>query len=157
MKPNSCTRESDVIAALLSNALPNELRAHVSVCVVCSQITQVTHALWQQVAAASAELRPPDASVVWRRAQSLAREKAIAKAMQPIRIARIGSLVAAAVALPWFALTLSNSHWWISDVASHFRTVDLSFSSAATATFLLGTVGSLFLIILSSWYVLRQE
>jgi hypothetical protein len=157
MKPNSCTREADVIAALRNDALPHDLRAHLSVCEVCSEVMQVTHALLREVAPVSAELRPPHASVVWRRVQSLAREKAIAKATQPIRIARIGSLVAAAIALPWLVLTLPNSHWRISDLASHLRTLDVSFSSAATAAFLLGTVGSLFLIILSSWYVLRQQ
>ena len=157
MKPNSCTRESDVIAALLNDALSNDLRGHVRVCEVCSEVMQVTHALLQEVASAFAELRPPDASVLWRRAQSLARKKAIAKATQPIRMARIVSLVAAAIALPWLAPALPNSHRWISDLAIHFRTVDLSFSSAATATFLIGTVSSMFLIILSSWYVLRRE
>jgi len=157
MKPNSCSRESDVIAALLNDALTDDLYAHASLCEVCSEVIQVTNALFEEVAPASAELRPPDASAVWRRAQSLACEKAIAKATQPIRIARIGSLVAAAIALPWLVLTLPYSHSWIPDLASHFRSLDLSFSSAATATFLLGTIGSLFLIILSSWYVLRQE
>ena len=157
MKPNSCTRESDLVAALLKDALPDDLYAHARLCEVCSEVLQVTNALLQEVAPASAELRPPDASVVWRRAQSLACEKAIARATQPIRIARIASLIAAAIALPWLALTLPYSLSWIPDFASHVRTVDLSFSSAATATFLLGTIGSLFLIILSSWYVLRQE
>lgn len=157
MRPNSCTRESDVIAALLNDALPDDLRAHVSLCQVCSEVVQVTNALLQQIASASAELRPPDASLVWRRAQSLACEKTIAKATQPIRIARISSLVAAAIALPWLVLTVPNALSWIPDLASHFQTVNLSFSSAATATLLLGTIGSLFLIILSSWYVLRQE
>ena len=157
MKPDFCTRESDVIDALLNDALPNDLRAHVSVCEVCSEVMQVTHALLQEVAPASAELRRPDAGVVWRRAQSLAREKAITKATQPIRIARIGSLAAAAIALPWLVLTLPNSFLWIPDLASHFRIIDFPLSSAATVTFLLGTIGSLFLITLSSWYVLRQE
>ena len=157
MKPNSCTREPDVIAALLNDAVADDLRAHVSVCEVCSEVMQVTNGLLQEVAPASAELRPPDASVVWRRAQSLAREKAIAKATQPIRIARISTLVAAAIALPWLVLTLPNSPSWNSDLTRHFRTLDLSFSNAATGTFLLGTIGSLFLITLSSWYVLRQQ
>jgi hypothetical protein len=157
MKPNSCSREPDVIAALLNDALPDDLYAHARLCEVCSEVIQVTNALLQEVAPGSTELRPPDASVVWRRAQSLACEKAFARATQPIRIARISSLVAAAIALPWLVLTLPYSLSWIPDLASHFRTVDLSFSSAAAATFLLGIVGSLLLIILSSWYVLRQE
>ena len=157
MKPKSCTRESDVIAGLLNDALPNDLRAHFRVCEVCSEVMQVTHALLEEVAPASAELHPPEEVVVWRRAQCLAREKAIAKATQPIRIAHISSFVAAAVALLWLVLTLPNSPSWIPDLARHFQTLDLSFSGAATGTILIGTIGSLFLITVSSWYVLRQE
>ena len=157
MKPDACSRESEVIDALLNDGLPNDLRAHVRVCEVCSGVMLVTDALRQEIAPASAELRPPDAAVVWRRAQSLAREKAVAKATQPIRITHITSLVAAAIVLPWLALALPNSFLWIPDLASHFRTNEFSLSSAATGTFALGIIGSLFLIILSSWFVLRQE
>ena len=157
MKPNSCTRESDVIAALVNNALPDELRAHVSVCEVCSEVMQVAHALLQEVAPASAELRPPDAFVVWRRAQSFAREKAITQATQPIRIVRISSLVAAAIALFWLVLTLPSSPSCIPDLARRFQTLDLSLSTAAAGTFLIGSISSLFLITLSSWYVLHQK
>jgi hypothetical protein len=157
MKPNDCSRESEVIAALLDEGLPDDLRTHVSVCEVCSEVVEVSHALLQEVAPVSAELRPPDAIVVWRRAQSLARKKAIAKATEPIRIARISTGVAAAIALPWLVVTFPNSGSWIPDLARHFWAVDLSFSSAATGTLLVGTMGSLFLITLSSWYVLRQE
>jgi len=157
MKPTACTRESAVITGLLNYDLPDDLRAHISLCEVCCEVMQVTNALLQEIAPASAELRPPAASLVWRRAQSLVCQKAIAKATRPIRVARISSLVAAAIALPWLVRTLPNSLSWIPDLASHFRTVNLSFSSATTATLLLGTVGSLFLIVLSSWYVLRQE
>ena len=89
MKPNACTRESDVIAGLLNDALPDDLRAHVSICEVCSEVMQVTHALFEEIAPTSAELCPPAASVVWRRAQSLVCQKAIAKATRPIRIARM--------------------------------------------------------------------
>lgn len=157
MKPNSCTRESDVIAALVVNALPDDLRTHVSVCEVCSEVMQVTYALLQDVAPAAAGLRPPDAGVVWRRAQSLAREKAIAKATQPIRIARISSLVAAAIAVPRLVQTLASFPSWIPNLAGPVQALDLSFSSAAAGTFLIGTIGSVFLITLSSWYVLHQK
>jgi len=157
MNPNSCTREAEVIAALVDGKLPDELQAHAGVCEVCSEIVQVTHVLVQEVAPPLAEVRPPDAAVVWRRAQSVAREQAIAKATQPIRIARIATLVAAAISLPWLILSPRNSSSWISDFTAHLKSVDMSFSSAATGTILLGAIGSLFLITLSSWFVLRQE
>lgn len=157
MNPNFCAREPEVITALLDGTLPDDLQAHASVCEVCSEIVQVTQALVQEVAPAAAELRPPDPAVVWRCAQSAAGEQAIAKATQPIRIARISTLVAAAVALAWLALSSTNSPSWIPDSAHLFRALNLSFSSAATSTLLLGAIGSLFLITVSSWYVLRHE
>jgi len=157
MNSNTCTQESDVIAALLDGTLPDDLRAHVSICEVCSEITQVTQALAQEVAPAFAKLRPPDATVVWRRAQSINREQAIAKATQPIRIAHISTCVAAVIALPWLIVSSANSSSWISNVAAPLKSVDTSFSSTATATILLGAIGSLVLITLSSWFVLRED
>jgi len=157
MKSNSCPREPDVIAALVEGTLPDDLRAHATVCEVCSEVVEVTQALVEEVAPAASELRPPDAAVVWRRAQSQAREKAMDKATQPIRMARISTLAAAAIALPWLVALFPISPAWIPDIARRLWTADLSFSSAATATSLLGAIGSLFLITLSSWYVLCQE
>ena len=156
MKPSFCGRESEVIAALLNDTLPSDLSAHVHGCEACSEIMQVTHAL-QEVTSVAASLRPPDARVVWRRAQSLAHEEAITKAMQPIRIARIGSLVATASALFWLVLKLPPIFSSVPDLASRFRIAGLSFSNAAIATLLFATVGGLSLITFGSWYVLRQE
>jgi len=155
MKPNSCTREPEVIASLLHGSLAGGLRAHASVCEVCSEVARVREALVEEVVPAFSELRPPDATVVWRRAQSLAREKAIARATEPIRVALISTLAAAALVLPWLAVSWPNSPSWISGFAHHLRTVDLS--RAATPALLLGAIGSLFLITLSSWYVLCKE
>jgi hypothetical protein len=157
MKPTSCPREPEVIAALLHGTLSGDLRGHARVCEVCSEVAWVTQVLVEEVVPAFSEPRPPHAAVVWRRAQSLAREKTIARATAPIRIARVSTLTAAAIALPWLLVSLPNSLSWIPGFAHHLRTVDLSFSTAATASILLGAIGSLFLITLSSWYALCQE
>lgn len=149
-----CEKEPVVVAALLAGALPDELLIHVSVCEVCTEVAQVSQALLQEVAPAPEELLLPDASLVWRRAEALAKQQAIAKATRPIRIARICACVAAFVALPWLAPTLLNS---MPTFANHMSTLDRTFTDALTGTTLLGMVGSLILISLSSWYVLRQE
>jgi hypothetical protein len=149
-----CEKEPVVVAALLAGALPDELLIHVSVCEVCTEVAQVSQALLQEVAPAPEELLLPDASLVWRRAEALAKQQAIAKATRPIRIARICACVAAFVALPWLAPTFLNS---MPTFANHMSTLDRTFTDALTGTTLLGMVGSLILISLSSWYVLRQE
>jgi len=149
-----CEKEHVVVVALLAGALPHDVRAHVDICEVCTEIAQISRALMQEVAPASDELRPPDATLVWRRAQELAKQQAIAKATRPIRLARICACVVAFVALPWLASTFLNS---MPTFAHHLWTMDRMFSAALTGTILLGAAASLILISLSSWYVLRQE
>lgn len=149
-----CEKEQVIVAALLAGALPDDLLAHVSVCEVCTEVGQVSHALLHQVAPAADALRLPDASLVWRRAEALAKQQAIAKATRPIRVARICACVAAFVALPWLAPTLLNS---MPAFSHHLLTMDHTLFEALTGTTLLAVGASLILISLSSWYVLRQE
>ena len=149
-----CEKEQVVVAALLAGALPDDLLAHVSICEVCTEVAQVSHALLHEVAPAADVLRLPDASLVWKRAETLAKKQAIAKATRPIRIARICAGFAALLALPWLARTLLNS---IPNLSHHLLTMDHTFSEALTGTPLLAVGASLILISLSSWYVLRQE
>jgi hypothetical protein len=149
-----CEKEQVVVAALLVGALPDDLLAHVSVCEVCTEVAQVSHALLHEVAQVTDVLRPPDAGLVWKRAETLAKKQALAKATRPIRIARICGGVAALLALPWLASTFLNS---MPNFSHHLLTMDHTFSEALTGTSLLATGASLILISLSSWYVLRQE
>ena len=149
-----CEKEPAVVAALSSGALSADLLAHVGVCEVCSEVAQVSHALSQEVASSAAELRLPDASLVWRRAQAIAKQHAIARATRPIRIVCICACFAAVLAVPWVASTFLNS---MPTFAHHLWTVDRTFSDALTGTTLVGIAASLILVSLSSWYVLRQE
>jgi hypothetical protein len=149
-----CEKEQVVVAALLAGALPDDLLAHVSVCEVCTEVFHVSHALLHQVAPSADVLRPPDAGLVWKRAETLAKQQAIAKATRPIRIARISAWVAALFALPWLAPTLLNS---MPNFSHHLLTMDHTLSEALTGTTLLAAGASLILISLSSWYVLRQQ
>jgi hypothetical protein len=149
-----CEKEQVIVAALLAGALPDDLLAHVGACKVCAEVAQVSHALLNEAAPAANVLRLPDASLVWRRAETLANQQAIAKATQPIRVARICAGVAALLALPWLAPTLLNS---MPNFSHHLLTMDHTFSEALTGTLLLAVGASLILISLSSWYVLRQE
>lgn len=149
-----CEKEQVVVTALLAGAFPDDVLAHVSVCEICTEVVQVSHALLHQVAPAADLLRLPDASLVWKHAETLAKQQAIAKATRPIRIARICAGVAALLALPWLAPTLLNS---MPNFSHHLLTMDHTFSEALTGTSLLAAGTSLILISLSSWYVLHQD
>jgi hypothetical protein len=149
-----CEKEQAVVAALLAGTLPDDLLAHVSVCEVCTEVAQVSHALLHEVAPVADQFRPPDASLVWKRAETLAKQQAIAKATRPIRVARICAGVTAFVALPWLAPALLNS---MPAFTYHLWTMDRTLSAVLTGTTMLGAGASLILISVSSWYVLRQE
>ncbi|HKV81773.1 MAG TPA: hypothetical protein VJP02_26735 [Candidatus Sulfotelmatobacter sp.] len=149
-----CEKEQVVVAAMLAGALPDDLLAHVSVCEVCTEVAQVSQALLHEVAPAADLVRLPDARQVWNRAEILARQRAIAKATRPIRIARLCAGLATLLALPWLAPTLLNS---MPDFSHQLLTMDHTFSGALTGTPLIAVGASLILITLSSWYVLRQE
>jgi len=153
-KTRFCEKEEVVVAALLTGALPDDLLAHVSMCEVCTEVAQVSHALLHEVAPAADVLRLPDASLVWKRAQALAKQQTIAKATRPIRIARIFAGVAALLAIPWLAPTLLIS---MPNFSHQLLTMDHTFSEALKGTPLFAVGASLILISLSSWYVLRQE
>jgi hypothetical protein len=153
MKAKVCEKEQAVVAALLTGTLPDGLRAHAEVCEMCMEVVLLAQSL-QDVAPAAGELRVPDAGRVWRQAQAFARKRAIAKATQPIRIARIAACVAAIAALLWAIPTFLALR---PILVRHLWALDHPLSAALTGTTLLGIVVSLIFLSLSSWYVLRQE
>jgi len=156
-EPRFCEKESSVATAVLARAIPRDLQAHIADCAVCSEVALVSGLLASEVAATPQEFHIPDAGLVWRRAQRLSREQAIARATRPIRIVRICAGIAAVLALPWTGFTLLNSSSWLPDIARYSWTMDHSLSAVLTGTSLLGIVSSVILVSLSSWYVLRQE
>src|SRR3974377_2220571 len=92
-----CEKEQSVAMTMRSGALPEDLLIHVGSCPVCTEVALISHSLMQNVVLE--ELHVPNAGLIWRRAQSLARQQAIASATRPIRIARFATLAAAIVAL----------------------------------------------------------
>lgn len=154
MTKDVCDKERAVVSALLAGTLPDDLRAHIDVCEACAEVMLVMRSLLEEVAPTPGELRLPDAGQVWRQAQAFARQRAIARATQPIRIARVAACVTAIVALPWAILTCLNS---APAFVRHLWKLDRPLSDTLTGTTLLGIVASLIFVSLSSWYALRQE
>jgi hypothetical protein len=90
-----CEREHKVVEALLSGrwagAWGEELRAHVAMCPVCSEVATVAQALRYENHLAAEESRqpgsgPPAAGLVWWRAQRAALRAAEEQAAQPITL-----------------------------------------------------------------------
>jgi len=156
-KTSFCEKESSVVAAVIAGAISDDLRIHIDGCAVCAEVVAVCQLLANEVATAPKEARIPDASVVWRRAQRLSRQQATAKATEPIRVVCICACVAAAVALPWAGFSFLDSSSWLPDLARYSGTMDHTLAAVLTGTSLLGIIGGMVIVSLSSWYVLRQE
>ena len=93
MKPVGCELESEVLAAALQSRWPDgvddRLRAHVSMCAICSDVAQVAGA----IDGSREELRViatvPDSGRVWWLAKLRARREAAEAAGRPITIAQL--------------------------------------------------------------------
>ncbi len=173
MKESNCEREQDLVAALHGGTLNTELLGHAGSCAVCSEILLVAEFLREESASFDRELQLPDATVIWRKAQARAREKALAKATLPIRIARTCAYALAILAVPWTVLEFSGRPSWLPDLGlRHVMSIDLtsidltsraltsidgSWLAALTGTMLVGITATLLGIALSSWYMLREE
>jgi len=95
---SECPQESIVAAALAKGALPEDLRLHLEVCPVCSEVHSVAATMQQVAARLSAEPSPSAASMWWRLSLRMRQEKAM-RAQQPIiwmgRIACAAAVVTA--------------------------------------------------------------
>jgi hypothetical protein len=120
-----CCREEDVLDALTSGRWPDradeELRAHVAVCSICTDVVEVASAVLEVRNDDPGDMRIPSSAVMWWRAQMRARQDAAREAARPITVAQVVALVsvvaltvAALVALsPWLGGLLGG---WLSGV-----------------------------------------
>lgn len=160
MNEHYCEKEQQVAASLRCGLCPPELREHARQCPVCSEVMLVAEFLREETNLAQHELSTlPDAALVWRRAQALAREKALVRATLPIRIVRISGFVVAVLAAPRLILE-SRPLWpWMADLwPRHLSsTIRLWPSDLNETALLLAITGTIICIGLSSWYMLREE
>jgi len=122
MKPVECAFESEVLAAVLQARWPErvdpELRAHASVCGICSDVAAIAGAIED----ARQEVREcaviPEAGRVWWRAQLRARREAAEAAACPITAAQVIALACTIGVLGvWFAATSS----WLQSALERIR------------------------------------
>ncbi len=158
MSQHYCEQEQTVVTALHSGALNAELLAHAGSCPVCSDVLLVTQFLREDAAHLEHELRTTDATAIWAKAKVMAREKALARAVLPIRIARTCAYALAILAAPWIAFEFSLRPPWLPNFGlKHLSAIDGTWLAALTGTTLVGITVMFICIALSSWYMLRAE
>lgn len=157
MKNHYCEKEQQVATAVRCGTLPDELKGHVAACDICAEVMVVASLLQHEIVPATPTTTPPDAALIWRRGQETARRKAVARATAPIRIARICASVVALLSILWAATSFTMPSWFPDLGSQHLGILNRSLSITLTPTTVLGIGGSLICMLLSSWYVLRQE
>jgi hypothetical protein len=84
MKSTTCSREPEVVAAVLAGCFSDSLRAHAAGCAVCGEVARVAALVHEDFSWAQREATVPTADVVWLRARIRAREEATRMAARPI-------------------------------------------------------------------------
>jgi hypothetical protein len=159
MNERYCDKEQEVAAALAGGAPDSAILDHARECAVCSEILLLQEFLREGAQLASHEIEDlPDATVVWRKAQAIAREQALARATLPIRVVRTVACAAGVLAVP-LLLVESQRLWpgltnaWRAHLSSATR---LWPSASNEPALLLAITGAILSIALSSWYILRD-
>lgn len=113
MKLIECEFEAETLAAVVQSRWPErvdpQLRAHVEVCAICSDVAAVAGAIEADRDAARPRVVAPDSGRVWWIAQLRARREAVEAAGRPITAAQVIALACAVGLLKWVVLTIVPS------------------------------------------------
>jgi hypothetical protein len=159
MKEAFCEKEEQLVAALCGSSRDAAILDHARICPVCSEVLLVAGFLRESTQIAAHELRAvPDAALIWRRAQALAREKAVVSATLPIRLARISALVVVVLAASWLLPTSHQLWHWMGDLwSTHLWSANLLGPSHLRVTALVLAITGTLVCSLSAWYMLQEE
>lgn len=158
MNERYCEKEQAVVAALHCECPDVDLLAHVARCALCSEVLMVTEVLREQSTSLDCGFRPPDAALIWQKAQVRVRERALEKATLPIRIARTCAYALAVLTISWITFEWSRRPEWLPNLGlHHLHSIDGNWLAAFTGTTLLGVAAMSICLALSSWYMLRTE
>jgi di/tricarboxylate transporter len=160
MSERYCVNEAQVAAAAAAGTCDAAILDHARDCQICSEVLLVAKLL-----GAGAQLSPrelagvPDATIVWRKAQALARKQAVLRATRPIRTARIAAFAVGVLAVPLLILRFRGlwpyvPNVWRGHVSSPYQTW---FAGSSASLLMLTIGGAMILIAMSSWYMLREE
>jgi hypothetical protein len=138
MKPVECEFEADALAAALQSRWPEQvdaqLRAHVAVCPICSDVIAIASAVDFARDDTRASAVVPDSGLVWWRAQLRARREAAEAAGRPITAAQLVAFGCAVGLLgACFGACFGATSTWFQ---SAFRWIAASLGGVDAKTFL---------------------
>jgi hypothetical protein len=160
MSERYCDKEEEVAAAVAAAACDAAILDHARNCEVCSEVLLVARLLGAAGQLSAQELNGvPNATLVWRKAQAMARKQALRRATLPIRAARIAACVFGAIVVPlWIArsgwLWTYGPHVWLGHASSAYQ----PWSAGSSASLLMLTITAATMLIgVGSWYMLRER
>lgn len=162
MKRSICKREEQTSAAVLCAAIGPEIAAHAQRCTACSDILLVGESLRNEGSLAGAEQNAlPDPALIWGKAQQRAAQRAVRLALRPIRIMTLVACLAF-VCSPWLRLLLPLAQSLASSFSGTLDSNLVFFFKAWPTTpnqpvLLLAVFGTIVLLGMASWLVLREE
>jgi hypothetical protein len=84
MKSSICSREPEIVAAVLAGCFSDALRAHAAGCAVCGESARIVALVHDDFLRSQREANVPSADIVWLRARIRARDEAARIAARPI-------------------------------------------------------------------------
>jgi len=162
MNRSICEREDQTAAAVRAGTIDSEIASHTRQCAACAEVSLVTKFLREGNTLAEFEHIPmPDAGRIWAKANLRATQEVVRMVLRPVRFMKIIALIAFACS-PWLRLVLPIVRQ-LSSLWSRALDFNIAFAPklwpvmANESTILLASTGTLVLLGLSSWYMLRQE
>jgi hypothetical protein len=121
MNTIECPRESDVLTLVVTGQwparVPDELRAHVAACEICTELAAAAQAIDSEAEATRPLTRDlPSAGTIWWRAQLRARQEAVRDAVRPITA--VHTLGLAAIFAVAGAIFGASAQWFQSGLRS---------------------------------------
>ena len=166
-----CTLEGDLLDAMTTGSWPdgcgNDLRDHVTECVVCLDLLEVAVAVQEDYRSAVGEARIPSPSLVWWRAELRVKRDAVETSARPITLVQAFAAATGLSAIAALAGLLLPMRSWFSGFAATglelLPQVEIEANSLLVAgipfnlPFILAAAGFLMLISMAACWILFED
>ena len=163
----SCPREAEVLDLVWTNQWParadQALVEHVAQCAICRDLALVASAVGDLDEPTRLDMKVPDASVVWYRAQVRARQELARRATRPVAAAQVaaGVLGAGGLFTAWRLGGPAFVEWWQSLSTPTLPQVSIwseivTFTSTPTFAWILAGAAGWALMIPAALYIARM-
>jgi hypothetical protein len=157
MSQIQCEREDEVWEACRSDLWTSALREHASYCTACAEVVIVAEFLLHEAEIAGSDAHLPTSSLIWWRAQLVAKNAALTRATRPITLVTALSFLAGALGLLWLVIEFVETAAASSGTAKYPAYLQYLLDLYANSTPLVMTTGILVCLLFGSLYLVWRE